>query len=277
MISDSVEYFNIVLQTAIDIDRKLIDVSFDPKLSFEEVANKVYKYYNDIGKEDSTGQKLDRELSSKFMFLPESRLQDRFANYLIANSKKTLIPLYNHVSSVREDFEHQPYGEGHMFERLGYTFFAQTETLLNSWIYIILRNVEIFAPECHAEYKSNLRNRNPVYDEWGDEIYNSFPFQNSYVTEHEGKNLKETPTKNQILLLHKLGVFDAQAIKNLTTENKGKLFAWLLNRNEKNVTECIRNCDPNGNKQAVDNPYIYENKVAAVNQLLKDVGYFTKL
>ena len=95
--------------------------------------------------------------------------------------------------------------------------------------------------------------------------------------EPDVKNSKETFTKDQILLLNELGVFDIPAIKDLTTENKGKLFARLLNRNEKNVMECIRNCDPSGNKHAEDNPYIYENKVSAVNELLAIIGFSKKL
>jgi len=87
---------------------------------------------------------------------------------------------------------------------------------------------------------------------------------------------KTIATKDQILLLSELGVFDLPSIKNLTAENRGKLFARLLNRNEKNVTEYIRNCNPNGNKQAEDNPYIYENKVASIEQLLKEVGFIKK-
>ncbi|GAB4012863.1 hypothetical protein GCM10028808_30370 [Spirosoma migulaei] len=92
----------------------------------------------------------------------------------------------------------------------------------------------------------------------------------------DNKKIKETYTKDQILLLNELGVFDLPAIKRITTENKGRLFALLLNRNEKNVTEYIRNCDFKGNKQAEDNPYTYENKVAAIKQLLIEVGFFKK-
>lgn len=96
---------------------------------------------------------------------------------------------------------------------------------------------------------------------------------NEYVVDKP----KDTPTKDQILLIHLLGILDIPSIKNLTTEKKGQLFGRLLNRNEKNVTEYIRNCDPNGNKQAEDNPYTYENKVDAATQLLKDIGFLGKL
>lgn len=88
---------------------------------------------------------------------------------------------------------------------------------------------------------------------------------------------KDMPTKDQVLLLHELGIFDLPAIQNLTIENKGVLFARLLNRNEKNVTECIRNCDPKGHKQSEDNPYIYENKVASIRQLLTKIGFLKKM
>lgn len=48
-------------------------------------------------------------------------------------------------------------------------------------------------------------------------------------------------TKQQILLLHKLGIFDLEQIQSLTEQKRGILFGNLLNRNEKNAEDTIRN------------------------------------
>ncbi|MVM34099.1 hypothetical protein GO755_28965 [Spirosoma sp. HMF4905] len=141
---------------------------------------------------------------------------------------------------------------------------------LSSWALKIIENVKFYSPE--------------VYERHRQQIEHYFRFTNGLLidpisdkAEFSARQINDTPTKDQVLLLNELGVFDIPSIKNLTTENKGKLFARLLNRNEKNVTECIRNCDPKGNRQAADNPYIYANKVSSINQLLASLGFFTKL
>ena len=124
-----------------------------------------------------------------------------------------------------------------------------------------------------AQVKNELRDSRPAYAR----IILAEPTSDSKVLQSNDfvtKKSKETPTKDQVLLLHLLGILDMPNIKKLTTENKGILFARLLNRHEKNVTECIRNCDPMGNKHNEDNPYFYENKVNTANQLLKDVKFF---
>jgi hypothetical protein len=76
--------------------------------------------------------------------------------------------------------------------------------------------------------------------------------------------------KQQVLLLHKLGVFNIQAIKNLTDIQKGKLFGHLLNRNDDNTENYIRyregiNVD---RKYSLSLPKV-EDKVL---QLLKELG-----
>ena len=223
---------------------------------------------------------LDNELRDCFLNQQDSKLQDRFANYLIdlLENKFRLIDI--HLSSIYDFCVEDPYSnryktrEERILDENG-SLCGSIDKLVRQWIYILRKNVKTFAPELYKEHSYTLDRLLPVYDKEGDEI--EHPNGQPQPTEPEVKNSKDFPTKDQILLLHELGIFDIPAIKILTMENKGKLFARLLNRNEKNVTEYIRNCDPNANKQAEDNPYIYENKVAAVNQLLKDVGYFIKL
>ena len=86
------------------------------------------------------------------------------------------------------------------------------------------------------------------------------------------KPAKGLEHKAQIMLLYELGVFELEQIKNLTTEKKGKLFSMLLNRNEKNSTEYIRNINPDGNKNTDLNPYNIAKQVNAVKELLKEIG-----
>ena len=49
--------------------------------------------------------------------------------------------------------------------------------------------------------------------------------------------------RQQILLLHSLGVFEIKEIKQLNAERKGILFGYLLNRDEKNTENYIRYID----------------------------------
>ncbi|MDB5244076.1 MAG: hypothetical protein JWP57_4702 [Spirosoma sp.] len=223
---------------------------------------------------------LDNELRNCFLNQQDSKLQDRFANYLIDLLQNKFRLLDIHLSSIYdlyvEDAHTGQYKtrEERILNENGFLC-GSIDDLVRRWMHIIRKNVKTFAPELYKEHSYTLDRLLPVYDEQGDEIehLNEQP----QLTEPGVKNPKETPTKDQILLLNELGVFNLPAIKALTTENKGKLFAWLLNRNEKNVTECIRNCDPKHYQQAKDNPYIYENKVITVNQLLESVGFLKKL
>jgi hypothetical protein len=55
------------------------------------------------------------------------------------------------------------------------------------------------------------------------------------------KEKDKLTTKQQILLLHILGIFDLPHIQSLTEQKRGILFGYLLNRNEKNTEDTIRN------------------------------------
>ena len=46
--------------------------------------------------------------------------------------------------------------------------------------------------------------------------------------------------KQQVLILHKLGILDLPVIQSLSIQNQGKLFARLFSRNEKNTEDYIR-------------------------------------
>lgn len=47
--------------------------------------------------------------------------------------------------------------------------------------------------------------------------------------------------KQQILVMHRLGILDLEKIQNMTVQNQGKLFGYLFNKNEKNAEDLIRN------------------------------------
>ena len=238
-----------------------------------------FDFYKDDVRQYIDCQSLDSEIRDWFLNQQDSKLQDRFANYLIDILLNKFRRLYDGTTSWYENVEQdmgrsQGTKEGDIWTENG-LFCSSIANLVSRWIYVIKKHVKTFAPELYQQNSYALDRLLPVYDEEGEEI--EHPETAEQSAQPDEKSEKETPTKDQILLLHKLGILDLPAIKDLTTENKGKLFARLLNRNVKNVTECIRTCHPTGHKQAADNPYIYENKVNAVNQLLTDVGFFTKL
>lgn len=52
---------------------------------------------------------------------------------------------------------------------------------------------------------------------------------------------KETTTKQQVLLLHTLGIFNLPEFGKITVQQQGILFGFLLNRNAKNTEDTIRN------------------------------------
>lgn len=86
------------------------------------------------------------------------------------------------------------------------------------------------------------------------------------------KSNKGLDHKAQIMLLNELGVFKLSEIANLTNEKRGKLFSLLLNRNEKNTTEYIRNINPTGNKNTELNPYNIPRQVDCVKKILIEIG-----
>ena len=88
--------------------------------------------------------------------------------------------------------------------------------------------------------------------------------------EAENANGRTMSHKQQILLLQKLGVFDLPKIRELTMQNQGKLFAKLLNKNEKNTEDYIRyrNGKNTDKKYSLDGPAVQKE----VNELLKDLG-----
>ena len=169
------ENLDSILQTADKVEGRLHQANYMPDdiLSdgfFNEVIELMDLHNNNISRDT---EKLNDELRSQFMSQTESRLQDRFANYLIYQIKVKLRPLYNDISSAREDFQHQPYGEGHTYESAGYSFLWNTERVLYAWIDVLMRNIKIFSPERYQDNRNALDI--PVYDEDGpdpsDRIY----------------------------------------------------------------------------------------------------------
>lgn len=55
------------------------------------------------------------------------------------------------------------------------------------------------------------------------------------------KEKDKLTTKQQIFLLEKLGIFESPNVQSLTEQKRGVLFGHLLNRNEKNTEDTIRN------------------------------------
>ncbi|MBN8851363.1 MAG: hypothetical protein BGO55_09325 [Sphingobacteriales bacterium 50-39] len=105
----------------------------------------------------------------------------------------------------------------------------------------------------------------------------SIPGQGLPPLEKEEKEVKEEQTgsvksefshRSQILLLHRLGIFDLEIFKNLTDVQRGKLFGRLLNRNIDNTENYIRY----RKGKNVDVKYRLENRqsVRPVEDLLRE-------
>ena len=67
----------------------------------------------------------------------------------------------------------------------------------------------------------------------------------SSVTDDAPSGSSGTPgtltLKQDVLLLHRIGFFELEPVKNLTTQNQGRLVGRLFGKNEKNAEDLIRN------------------------------------
>jgi hypothetical protein len=106
-------------------------------------------------------------------------------------------------------------------------------------------------------------------------------FLNKGINKPEAQNLIEDSKKEkdklthkqQVILLERLGVFQSELLNSLTIEQKGKLFSHLLNRDEKNTTEYIRNL--NMPKKSVSKDVYFvktDENIKKVSQLVKELG-----
>lgn len=83
-----------------------------------------------------------------------------------------------------------------------------------------------------------------------------------------GKGLSN---KEQVLLLHKLGILDLDRIDAMTLQNKGILFGLLLGKSPKNTEDFIRYCSSEGHKTSKHNPYRKADYVERIDELLREV------
>ena len=90
--------------------------------------------------------------------------------------------------------------------------------------------------------------------------------------EETPKTAKDKLThKQQILLLKQLGVFELDFFNHLNETQKGVLFSYIVNRDEKNTEDNIRYVK--GSRTSEDTKKIFTKKnVDAVNELLEKVG-----
>jgi hypothetical protein len=105
---------------------------------------------------------------------------------------------------------------------------AQRRILIDKFLKDIARGVSI------AFILPVLKNEVLQIDE------NLKPVKEKVETLDIQKEKEKLSNRQQILLLHKLGVFDLSRIQKLTDIEKGKLFGHLLNRNEDNTENYIR-------------------------------------
>ena len=269
MSSINTENLDSILQTADYINNRLFEARHMPDEIllgdfFDEIREVVSELRINLFDDQ---QKLNAELRSQFMSYPESRLQDRFANYLIYQIKDKLRPLYNQVSSEREDFEVQPYGKGQIFEGAGFSLFWNAERVSYTWINVLLRNIKMFAPERYEENKSVLDL--PVYDEDGpyptDRVYGSTPLQPSEPDEKdENMNVK-------ILIAHQSGLLTG-TFQNLPLERQYAVLSVLFGRSKANIKNALTSLygDANSDK----NPRNLGKVVEKANDLItsKDLG-----
>jgi hypothetical protein len=93
---------------------------------------------------------------------------------------------------------------------------------------------------------------------------------NNELSHAKGDNEKLS-NKQQVLLIHKLGILELPSIQNLSLQNQGKLFGRLFGKNEKNTEDYIRyrhgkNIDK---KYSLNLPEVQK----AVSELLKEIGH----
>lgn len=257
MDNTNTEHFDNVLKVTEEIKDHFWTVGSNTPLASVSyhIIELIKRNYDDIWKKKN----LNKEIRNRFISLPESRLQDRFANYLISNIKLLLMPFYSDISSVREDLEYPPHDTDNIYSGINYMELRNTENLLHSWLWIIINNIKVFAPEVYEEHKQYLIIKE--YDEFGDEVYSE-----QLKSENSDKPIfKKLPPK--VLLLEKLGFFKLPCVLRLNWESKGKLVSALCGGNADNAVDYIRSCDPD-RLALQNNPYRNAQNVKAVEDLL---------
>lgn len=68
----------------------------------------------------------------------------------------------------------------------------------------------------------------------------SAPLPNNNHEEDNDTASSRLTLKQQILVIHSLGVFELGSVRDMTVQNQGKLFGRLFGRNEKNTEDIIR-------------------------------------
>lgn len=82
--------------------------------------------------------------------------------------------------------------------------------------------------------------------------------------------IQKLTTKQQVLLLHTLGLLELPFVKEMSTVNKALLFSSLINRSEKNVKDLITYID--GKNPPKEFACYTADNVSAVNSVLKKIG-----
>ena len=137
-----------------------------------------YTKYFSLGLDDETQytdcKKLDSELRSWFIIQQDSKLQDRFANYLITLLIDKLGPLFSELAGMYQDLIDDrslwyPKTESELLVWENGRFANSVADLVRRWIYIIRKNVKTFAPELYQQNNYVLDRLLPYYDEDGNE------------------------------------------------------------------------------------------------------------
>lgn len=204
-----------------------------------------FDFYQNESRHYKDCQSLELEIRDWFLDQKDSKLQDRFANYLVDTLFDKIYPLYANTSSWYENVEFdmgrsQGTKKGEIWIANGMLCNSISD-LVSKWMDAIRSNVKIFAPEIYKKHSFKLDQLLPIYDEEGEEI--EFPTEtqdpNPQPTE-PGVKLQwkgdKTDLAELVWTLAKSGrVTDTSTGKDVTQEQLTAQLAALFGISDLNV------------------------------------------
>lgn len=154
----------------------LNSIRSNKELLLRNVLEKLTNYFNrgndQLHYQDC--ESLDNEIRNWFLNQQDSKLQDRFANYLIelliGKFKPLSIDLSTLYDAVIIYWSNTEEIEGGQILELNGFFCNTIDSLILRWVYILRKNIKTFAPELYKEHSFTLDRLLPLYNEEGEEI-----------------------------------------------------------------------------------------------------------
>ena len=205
---------------------------------------------------DSSYESLNNELIKWFLQQSDSRIQDRFANYLISILFDLLGPLWHQLDSIVDYWQDQNRNLSLMYLDENGSFCERLRYLVQNWIFCIWKNILDFAPERYIDHKVELDRFLPmsmpasINSKYSEEkgLLNELPQQEEHSPKKPRKK-KLLTHKRQMVLAEILGLTQHELLKNLTPRQRGVILGELLNRSVDDTENMLNPVTSKGDKK----------------------------